>query len=49
VRKTGGTGNGATRGHTADDIEHDDAITNRILDEIESSEFLFAHMIGERM
>jgi len=33
---------------TADDIEHDDAITDRVLDEIESSEFLFADLTCER-
>jgi hypothetical protein len=32
----------------ADEIEHDDVITNRILEEISSSEFLFADLTGER-
>ena len=33
---------------TADEIEHDDAITDRILDEIEASEFLVADLTYER-
>lgn len=32
----------------ADEIEHDDVITNRILAEIENCEFLFADLSGER-
>jgi hypothetical protein len=33
---------------TADDIEHDDVITDRVLEEIETSEFLLADVTGER-
>jgi nucleoside 2-deoxyribosyltransferase len=33
---------------TADDIEHAEAITDRVLQEIETSEFLFADLTNER-